>query len=165
MRTRDTHTNTIHHTETYHEVLFRRCKIITLHALCIVFIFVLFFPACITCHFRHCLHIFWSSFQEFIIHYLLFTTVHYFVRTHAHTHTHTHTRTKLTLSSSSGCSGPTDHRPSHITRFIQPPAGFVLCSCRKFVPSKCLFLSHKHHSMASFIWWTHGRYSPLHVPH
>ena len=78
----------------------RRCKIITLHARYIVtvfdfiFIFILFFPACITCHFRHSLHIFQGSFQQFIIHYLLFTIVHYFVHTHIDTHTQTHTHTK-----------------------------------------------------------------------
>ena len=42
-----------------------------------------------------------------IIHYLLFTIVHYFVYTHTHTHTHTHTKVTLT----SGCYGPTDHHP------------------------------------------------------
>ena len=127
----------------------------TLQLFFILFLFfVLFFPACITCRFmpRHCLHIFRSSFKQYIIHYLSFTIVHYFV----HTHTNTHTpkkkkkkKKKLTLPS--GCYGPTDHRPSHITRFLQPLAGFILYSRRKFVPYKCVFLSHKHYSMVSFI--------------
>ena len=112
-----------------------------------LFIYLFFFPACITYHFCHCLHIFLSSFQEFIIHYLLFTIVHYFV----HTHTPKKKKRKKNLTLTSGCYGPTDHRPSHITRFLQPPTGFVLYSRRKFVLSKCFFLSHKHYSIVSFI--------------
>ena len=60
-----------------------------------ILIFILFFPACITCHFRHCLHIFRSTFQQFIIHYLLSTIVHYFVLSHTHIHTHTCTHTHI----------------------------------------------------------------------
>ena len=47
--------------------------------------------------------------------------------THTHTNKHTHTHThKMTLTS--GCYGPTDHRPSDITRFLKPTAGFILYS-------------------------------------
>ena len=130
---------------------FRRCKIIALHALYIVtfsnftFTFVSFFLACITCHFHHCLHIFRTSFQQFVIHHLLFTIVHQSTILFTHIHTH-----KLTLNS--GCYGPTDHHSSHVTHFLQPPAEFMLCSRWKFVPSKCLFLGHKQQALYGFFY-------------
>ena len=90
------------------------------------------------------------TFSEVVFSNLLFTIFRSLLSTILFTHTHTHRHThKLTLNM--GCYGPTNHRPSHITRFLQPSTGFILSSRRKFVPSKCLFLTHKHHSIVSFI--------------
>ena len=94
------------------------------------------------------------TFSEVVFSNLLFTIFCSLLSTILFTHTHTQTHTdrhthKSTLNM--GCYGPTDHRPSHITRFLQPPTGFILSSRRKFVPSKSLFLTHKHHSIVSFI--------------